>query len=137
MRLVRKHEVNEPILYDGRYSEDLYSPKYLTLDSGERIMFSPNELKGNKLENLFKELDKVDKRKILAEGHISNNAPDYLRAYMGKEQFDALEYDYYGSEHHISIEYLKIDRFLLLLSFGEKQPGRWVLKLEDIWEFTS
>lgn len=133
MKTLKKHLENKKVLFDGVFTNEIYSPKSISLSSGKILNFSPKDFEGKKLKIFFTEISEEDKQRILSEGDISNTPPSYLSQYMKEDDLKSLNYEYYSSEPHLNVEYLIKDNFLLLFTFGEKQPSRWVLVLEGVW----
>jgi hypothetical protein len=132
MKIARFIQNNTQILYDGLYP-DLRKEFNVSIDDLE-ITFTISEIEDNSFQNL--KFQEEDLKIIVKEGCLKNSPPDYYLNFMSKEEFEnvKLNTQYYLSEHHLGLNYLIKDNFLLLFTYGEKQPLRWILILEGIWK---
>lgn len=95
--------VKNNLIYDGSWNAEMYSNMNVALENGRSISFSPKEIEGNKIEDIFLVLDAKDKMRIIEEGNFSNSPPKYLKAFMKEDDYKSLVYRYYGSEYHIGL----------------------------------
>ncbi|WP_144280849.1 hypothetical protein [Chryseobacterium echinoideorum] len=122
------------VLYDG-IAENIAENYKVTIGKDE-IIFNVSELERNKFKNIKTMLSDEDFNTIVEFGEFKNNIPDYIKNYLSKDDYEKVKNtsDYYRAENHLSLNYLIKDNYLLLFTYGEKQPSRWIIVLEGIWE---
>lgn len=119
---MRKLE-NKKILYDGLETEELYQKDFEVYG----IMFKIPDFMENSIEKLKNSISNEDFGQI--EELYSSNS-EFLK-YFKDYKFDKLPLK---SEENLSIYYLLSYNKIYLFSFGEKQPGRYMLFLEGVWD---
>ena len=113
---------NKKILYDGLETEELYKTTFQV----NNIIFKISDFKDNSMDKLKNIISNDDFRQI-AELYNSNS--EFLK-YFKDYKFDKI---ILKSEENLLIYYLSRQDKIYLFSFGEKQPGRYMLFLESIW----
>ena len=113
---------NKKILYDGLETEELYKTTFQV----NNIIFKISDFKDNSVDQLRDIISNDDFRQI--EEFFNSNS-EFLK-YFKDYKFDKIPLK---SEENLSIYYLLQEDKIYLFSFGEKQPGRYMLFLEGIW----
>ncbi len=105
------------LLYDGLETDELYAQTFAINIGGQQIAFrisdfTQNRFSPERLRDVFteSELQRVVKASRLAPTSMGNYQADGLDAY-----------------------YLCTEEAVLILSFGEFQPARYILSLESGW----
>jgi hypothetical protein len=114
---------NKQILYDGLETEKLYQMIFEVCD----ITFKISNFTENPVDKL-KTLISNDHFSQLAALYNSNS--EFLK-YFKDYPFDKIPLK---SEENLSLYFLLKNNSLYLFSFGEKQPGRYMLFLEGVWD---
>lgn len=130
-----KNISNKPtLLYDGLFSK-INNEYKITVHNGI-LPFNLMDVSKNSLQNLFQNLSEEDKKRVIKEGQLKNELPSYYKNFITEEEYNklALTAPYFKSEMHLSLNYLIKENFLILFTYGEKQPSRWILVVEGIWE---
>lgn len=115
-------------------------------------MIKKNEITRQKLfdgdeTNCLKEIFEIENQKIKLIDFYNNPLRD-LKKEIDDESFDTIvrENEFterksfiekYVSEEGLEIHYLKKNDVIYLFSYGEYQPGRYMLFLEGIWHYTK
>ena len=110
-------------LFDGLETEELYQRDFEV----HGIKFKIPDLMENSIEKLKKSISTEEFGQI-EEAYSSNS--EFLK-YFKDYKFDKLPLK---SAENLSIYYLLRDSKIYLFSFGEKQPGRYMLFLEGVLE---
>ena len=113
---------NKKILYDGLETEELYKTTFQV----NNIIFKISDFKDNSVDQLRDIISNDDFRQI---EEFCNSNSEFLK-YVKDYKFDKIPLK---SEENLSIYYLLQEDKIYLFSFGEKQPGRYMLFLEGIW----
>ena len=137
MKILNNKKVAINRLYDSDDYTGQFTQKDIQLADGKIISFAPNDSDFKSLKTLLNKLESSDKERIIREGSFSNRPPEYYRALMDKNEFDNLELDYYGTETLMGLIYSIIDNHLVVITMGEKQPGRWIVVVEGVWEVSN
>lgn len=119
---MRKLE-NKKILYDGFETEELYLKTFEEYN----IIFKIADFINNPIGKLKSIISNENFAKI--EELYSSNS-EFLK-YFKDFKFNNIPM---VSEENLSIYYLIEKKIIYLFSFGEKQPGRYMLFLEGVWE---
>jgi len=109
-------------LYDGLEREFVNKQFKIEIDE-KQITFSSLEFssyQGKYFKNLEKILDSKFFDTMIKEGGFKRRIPASL--------------GYFSKEEHLSIEYFTRGGYIFVFTFGEKQPSRWILVLEGVWE---
>lgn len=114
-----KNNINKIILYDGVFENGLqnrvFSASNITFKLSDIVSNEFVKLKNNK--HLFSEIVKYFDFQNKQENSFLKH-------------FKEMEFDFYQSKDGLSLYFLEIENVLYIFSFGEKQPGRYVLNLE-------
>ncbi len=137
IKILKNKKVTVKRLYDSDDYRGQYTQKSIQLADGELITFTPTEFSSKSFKSLLTELEPSDRERIIKEGSFSNKPPEYYKAIMNKEDFNKLQLDYYGSESGMGLTYSIIYNYLLVTTIGEKQPGRWIVIIEGVWEISD
>lgn len=132
MRILKNKTVVNSRLYDSDNYNELYTQKNIQLSDGRILSFTPNDADFKYLKFLFNQLELSDKERIIKEGRFSNKQPAYLKT---ENDVNTLHVDYYGTETLMGLKYSIIENYLVVITMGEKQPGRWIIVVEGVWEF--
>lgn len=98
-------------------------------------------------ERCLKEIFEIENQKIKLIDFYNSPLRD-LKKEIDDEGFDAIVresgfnvrnsfIEKYISAEGLEIHYLKKNDMIYLFSYGEYQPGRYILFLEGIWHYTS
>lgn len=115
---------SKELLFDGEESQELYSNVF----SVNRFTFKVSELFHNEFVNIVKICSKEAVLTIAQHGKFRTS--DFYKNYFKNFESE----DFYQSEEGLSLYYCIHQGLLLVFSFGEKQPMRYQLYLESIWE---
>jgi hypothetical protein len=134
MKLMKSISNKPDILYDG-LQDGIAKDYQLKIDDREILFNIPEILDGN-FQDLFKNMSESDAKKIIAENGLINDLPEYYIRIMSKEEYSKLSQtaNYHKSEYHLQLNYLIRNDYLMLFTYGEKQPSRWILILEGVWQ---
>ncbi|MFZ4929417.1 hypothetical protein [Chryseobacterium sp. Mn2064] len=115
--MVKKIEISRQKLFDGEEEQSL--PTVFEIEN-QRI--SLTDFYNNPLRNLKKEIDGESFESIVEGSNFSVNNRFIER---------------YTSENGLEIYYFKSNNTIYLFSYGEYQPGRYLLFLEGIWQYST
>ncbi|MEW5675964.1 hypothetical protein ABGT15_06585 [Flavobacterium enshiense] len=117
---------NKKLLYDGVENEELFSGFFNVND----LRFTLSEMITNEIANLKKHISEEDFSKITQELKFQTNEnSEFVRHFKDLRFFE----DFYKSDEGLSVYFLNKDNCLYIFSFGEKQPGRYILNLEAVY----
>lgn len=118
---------NKELLFDGAENQELHTIAFkITKDS-----FKLSEISKNKFEGLKNYILEEDFLIIIKQCRFQTNENSDFQKYF--KDFDFGEY--YKSEENLEVYYFIKNDILYVFSFGEKQPARYMLYLEGIWNF--
>lgn len=127
---------NKPqVLYDDIYMDEDQEFN-LIIEEEKNIKFKISDLINNSFKSIEDFLSKTDLSTIVEKGEIKNNVPEYIKRLISENEYADLmkNVKYYKSESHLGLNYLIKNNLLLLFTYGEKQPSRWMLILENVWK---
>lgn len=126
-------------LYDGTEEQELYYTAFMV----NNHKFTLSEIVRNNFKDLKDTLSVEDILRTAATFNVRAN-PDGLKPFKDYSfrGFDAAEYDsflntnpsLYQSEENLSLYYIIKDNHLYIFSWGEKQPARYMLFVESVWD---
>lgn len=112
-----KHIATKETLYDGIENQELYS----TIFSSNNYSFKLPEILDNKIGDL--------------KHTVSNEDFVQMASESGWQPIQFLDFEEsYISYMGLFLYYVINGNLLHVYSFGERQPGRYVLTLEGVWE---
>ncbi|MGH1517943.1 hypothetical protein [Chryseobacterium sp. JK1] len=114
--MVKKIEISRQKLFDG---EEECLPTIFEIEN-QRISLA--EFYNNPLRNLKKEID-GESFESMVEGSKFSLSNRFIEKYT--------------SENGLEVYYFKSDDMIYLFSYGEYQPGRYLLFLEGIWHYST
>ena len=114
---------NKKILYDGLENQELYTKTFDVKNNN----FKLSKILINKIEHLKKQIPKEDFLEIVKELEFQTIVnSDFVKYFKDLNLVEEL----YQSKDGLSIYYIIKENQLYIFSFGEKQPGRYILYLE-------
>ncbi|WP_126651689.1 hypothetical protein [Chryseobacterium aureum] len=134
MKIDKLIDNKSQVLYDGICAE--LNHEFNIILGEENITFKISDLINNSFKNIEDFLSKNDLEIIVEKGEIKNNIPGYIKRLISENEYADLmkNANYYKSESHLGLNYLMKNNLLLLFTYGEKQPSRWILILENVWK---
>ncbi|WP_315056641.1 hypothetical protein [Chryseobacterium indoltheticum] len=134
MKIDKLIDNKSQVLYDGFCAE--LNQEFNIIIGEENIAFKISDLINNSFKNIKDFLSKNDLEIILEKGEIKNNVPEYIKRFISENEYTDLikNANYYKSESHLALNYFVKNDLLLLFTYGEKQPSRWILILENVWK---
>lgn len=123
------------ILYDSIAMDE--DKEYKVLIGNENLFFKVSEIMNNDFKKIIQKFNDNDFKEIVEKGGLKNEVPSYFRKFLSEKDYQGLDTNYYKSENHLGLRYLIKKDYLLIFTFGEKQPSRWILVLEGIWKINE
>lgn len=112
-----KRIANKKYLYDGLENQELYA----TIFTENGLQFKLPEILDNNIKDLKNQIPTEDFLTIVKESGFQSTE-------------NLISKDFYQSEEGLSLYYVIKENLLYIFSFGEKQPARYILNTESVWE---
>lgn len=109
---MKKAKITESVLFDGTQKE-LYTKEFKIETETDNLSFTVESFSKNYLSNF-------DKNTVLNE-------------ILKVGEYTKVD-DEYFTEEEMMLYYLEKNQYLLILSYGEFQPSRFVVNLESVWK---
>lgn len=108
------------LIHDGN-DDNFYNEKIITIDSNDSLKFKSTSIK--ELIELEKEWDDEDFKELI----------DCFKGSIYK--YDTIpEFTQYKSKNGLTVYYAESEKYLAIISLGEKQPMRYQIILEALFE---
>lgn len=117
-----KQIVGKSLFFDNT-DDGFYDKHLIKLENGEEIIFSPIGI------SKLKELEKNQNNILL--NFILDSCPSIYRFAPTPDFFG------YKNEDDLTVCYHETDNYLLVVSLGESQPGRYKIYIEGVFKKNS
>jgi hypothetical protein len=130
-----KRILDRQLLYDGLESQQLYDDEIFTIHGSK---FTLSKILGNNILELKTLISNHDFLQLIAESEFQTNEnSEFRKAFKDLPHvFDDSEF-YLSKDDGLALYYAITDNLLYLFSYGEKQPARYMLYSEGVWELAD